>query len=861
MKRAKSVSTEASPPVSPVEEFPEKQPPQKAVSPLPPAPAPPASEGKPAEPTPAVSPEEMSYTPGPVVPPGPVSIPVAPVLSPELAAPISKESEELTEVEMVKKAREIAQGEGTPIEKLPEPPKTETGGASEHIGPGAATKVGKKIPQAGQVGAKYSNIAPIELLADAVSRFPVQKGSFRQKLSEWMDSAGIPVKNFFTRAMIMAKAAPLAIKEKLTTLKPITDLDRRVGVWSADEHDGGFGARQFANQVRRIFKDRSKLRALSNWIDAEGDKAVLQQRASQTKNAALRKTYEDAMNFGVEEADLAAEVKEYFDSMLALGQDEGALEEGLENYIHRYYRSNDPVLEKKLQALRYFRFSKDFAGFKKRFYETDFDAEQSGMFPEKDAARRILAYDHGFRAALTARAFVKSSFAADAVIADEFGSRPELDVAGIGIALGKTGGKYMTLIKPKHHGNGTEPEDYRGDYAKFDHPAFQKYKFATLDSAGNPILVQGEILVHPKVAAKYAALFERSWWSKGPVRRGALAVSSFVKQTMLVGPFHLVQITTGGVEHRINPFNLLDLTPNDPAQREMAEAGLFESGWGAGYYTDGVSGGGLLDKIPIAGEYFQAAKDWLFNDYIKRWKMTLALAIKRRSMEHYARELGLGIITPEQIVRTSAQQSAAVFGGQNQRAIFRSRSVQDTLRFLFLAPDFGEERLNQVFQAAGKYGMEQRLALLYGALGMLVLAKLIEQALTGQMRVDRPFTVTYHGKQYGLRNPSSDIFRFITSPMRYISARLNPVTMRPILEGLTGRDYFGKRRTGIQQVEDEAGQIIPIPLRGATSESQTLWDSFLSSCGITVRPDDEETRNKEKEGQQQQKKPRSLRLK
>src|SRR5208282_2545575 len=103
-----------------------------------------------------------------------------------------------------------------------------------------------------------------------------------------------------------------------------------------------------------------------------------------------------------------------------------------------------------------------------------------------------------------ARAFVKSSFAADAVIADEFGSRPELDVAGIGIALGKTGGKYMTLIKPKHHGNGTEPEDYRGDYAKFDHPAFQKYKFATLDSAGNPILVQGEILVHPQVAAKYA---------------------------------------------------------------------------------------------------------------------------------------------------------------------------------------------------------------------------------------------------------------------------------------------------------------------------------------------------------------------
>jgi len=602
-----------------------------------------------------------------------------------------------------------------------------------------------------------------------------------------------------------------------------------VDVWNGQDWTGSQAARAFGTQIKRVFQDRSKLRAMSNWINAGGDKELLARQAALTPDPALRKTYEDALTFGEPEEDLARSIRDYHDLMLAWAQREGALTEGIENYLHRYYKPEDPVLARKLAAVEFLKFTGDFKGFKKRYYDSDFKAEQAGLKPEKDAARRILAYDRGVREALTAREFVNASFnTAKAVAAD---ARPELDVVS-GVAVKPDDNSKVTILKPKWKSDTDDPQDYRGDYVKFEHPAFKKRRFAGTDSSGKPILMEGDILVHPEFAKKYKALLEASWWGKTPFRRGVQDVSSFVKQTMLQGPFHLFQITTGGIEHRINPFKLLDLVPNDPAQLRMAEAGLFASD-GGNYYTEGVGGGGLLDKIPVAGEFLQASKDWLFNDYIPRWKMTLALAAEARNLETYTKDLAAGKITPEQITRMSARQSAAVFGGQNQRAIFRSKTTQDTLRALFLAPDFGEERIRQVLQAGGKYGKEQRAALFVGAIGMTVIAKLVEQALTGKMNFSRPFTVTKDGKEYGMRNPASDILHFITDPVGYVRNRLNPVYTRPLLELFTGRDQFGRKRTKLQQAGDEAKQIIPLPARGLTEKDQTLFESFLNSTGIT----------------------------
>jgi hypothetical protein len=694
-------------------------------------------------------------------------------------------------------------------------------------GPGAATRPGATI--ATDIGAKESNLPPLEKLAQVVRAFPEQKGSFKDKLNQWLTDIGVPLKDAATRTLTALRAVPAWIEAKRSTLPEVKDLDRRVGQWNREDWTGGQAAREFGMAIKRTFQDRAKLRALSNWIDAAGVKDLLTQRAAATKDPALRKTYEDAAKFGPEEQKLAAGIRQYHDEMLAWAQREGALEEGLDNYLHRYYREGDPGLERKLRALEYLKFTKDFNGFKKRYYDSDFDAEQAGKTPEKDAAKRILAYDHGFRQALVARAFVKSSFDAEKAVAKD--GRPELDVVGGGFKVGEGDGKGVTLIKPKWRQDTGDPKDYRGDYVRFNHPAFQKWKFAATDSGGKPILVQGDILVHPDFAGKYEALFNRSWWGKGPIRRLARGTSSFVKQTMLQGPFHLFQITTGGIEHRINPFRLMDINTSDPAQQRMAEAGLFaEEG---PYQTEGVAGGGLLDKIPVAGEYFQAAKDYLFNDYIPRWKMTLALEAEKRNLQRYSADIAAGKVTPEQITRMSARQAAAVFGGQNQRAIYRSKTFQDNLRMAFLAPDFGEERIRQLLQATGKYGHEQRMALVIGAAGLMVVAKVIEKALTGETHLTRPFTVTYNGKEYGLRNPASDAWHLFSDPIGYFRNRLNPTYTRPLLEALTGRDSFGRKRSAGQQLSDEVKQIVPIPLRGLVEKEQTFLESLLNSTGIT----------------------------
>lgn len=702
-----------------------------------------------------------------------------------------------------------------------------------NAGPGAATRPGAVLQT--DIGAMETNIPPLEKLADAVAKFPKQAGaSFKEKLKQWMDEVGLPTKDLFGRAITGAKAATAKVVSAIRELPVVTSMDRAIGRWNLEDTEGDLAARRFSNAIKERFPDRSKLRALSNYINAGGDKDLLKRQADLTKDQALKKTYEDALKFGPEEEKLAREVRQYHDEMLATAMETGALEEGLENYIHRYYpRENDPARKKLESALNTYRFTKNFAGFKRRFYDSDFEAEQAGLKPEKDAAKRILAYDQGFRKALTARAFVKDRYAAKM----EDG-RPEIDVVGAGVPSAgdlEAGKKGAYLIKPKSKAGGDSPEDYRGDYISFDHPAFRKWKWVGQDANGKPILMEGEMAVHPDAVKKYKALFERSWFQKNPVGRALLMPSNFVKQTMLaISAFHPVQIGIHAIEHKVNPFKLTDLNTRDPAQAKLIEGGLVVSDLGGAHdFSEGVSGSGLIGKIPLAGEMVKTSQDWLFKDFIPRIKMTMALDALERNRKTYAKDVASGKITDEQLVRLTARESNAAFGEQNYRAMFRHKGFQDFLRFVFLAPDFGEARLRFPLQAATVYGREQQMALVLGAFGMATIAKSLEYGMTGQVNWNRPFTVTYKDREYGLRNVASDLYHMVTDPAGYLRNRLNPIYTRAALEMLSGRDAFGRKRTGGQQVADELKQIVPISARGLVEKDQKMWESFINAIGLT----------------------------
>lgn len=736
----------------------------------------------------------------------------------------------------------VMEGDLTAVKSRPS--KLKQSAQSLGAGPGAATRPGSVT--ATDIGSMETNIPPLEKLADAVSRFPKQAGAgFQERLKQWMDEVGIPTKDFFTRAVVGAKAATAKIVDAFTKLPAVTTMDRAVGRWNLEDTEGDLAARRFSNAVKTTFPDRSKLRALSNWINAAGDKDLLRRQADLTKDPALKKTYEDALKFGSEEEKLAREVQQYHDEMLSTAMQAGALEEGVENYLHRYFpRENDPTRQKIEAALNNYRFTKNFAGFKKRFYDSDFEAEQAGLKPEKDASKRILAYDQGFRKALTARAFVKDRYSAS--MPD---GRPEIDVAGVGVPTGgdvAAGEKGAYLIKPKARKGGDSPEDYRGDYVTFDHPAFRKWKWVGSDANGKPILMEGEMSVHPDAVKKYKALFERSWFQKNPVGRALLVPSNFVKQTMLaISGFHPVQIGIHAIEHKVNPFKLTDLNVRDPAQAELVEGGLVVSDLGGGsHFDEGVSGSGLFGKLPVVGEKVKATQDWLFKDFIPRVKMTMALEALKRNLGQagplsgqslVAKDYKAGKITREQVVRLTARESNAAFGEQNYRAMFRHPGFQDLLRFAFLAPDFGEARLRFPAQALTKYGGEQRMALVLGAVGMAVMAKTVEKMLTGKtnMSPSHIFSVGYNGKEYGLRNVASDLMHMVTDPAGYLRNRLNPIYTRAALEALSGRDAFGRKRSPGQQVLDEAKQIVPISGRGMVEKDQKLWESFVNAIGLT----------------------------
>jgi hypothetical protein len=750
--------------------------------------------------------------------------------SSSLALPRPGEPESISREAEQSKAQSSEPVKPSSVGQKPQVGKTTEIGA----GPGAATRPGTVL--ATDIGQFESNIPPLEKLADAVKGFPKQAGAgFKEKLRQWMDDVGIPIKDFAQRALVGAKAATARVVDAFTTLPKVTSMDRAVGQWNLEDTEGDIAARRFATAVKQTFPNRSKLRALSNYINAGGDKELLQRQAALTKDPELRKTYTDALSFGPAEEKLAREVRQYHDEMLATAMQAGALEEGLENYIHRYYpKESDPNRQRLEAALNTYRFTKNFSGFKRRFYDSDFEAEQAGLKPEKDAGKRILAYDQGFRKALTARAFVKDRYAA--TMPD---GRPEIDVVGAGVPSKtnvETGKETPYLIKPKSKAGGDSPEDYRGDYVTFDHPAFRRWKWVGKDDKGKPILMEGEMAVHPDAVKKYRALFERSWFQKNPLGKALLAPSHFVKQTMLaLSAFHPVQIGIHAMEHKVNPFKLVDLNTRDPAQEELIKGGLVVSDLGGGnHFSEGVGGSGLFGKLPIAGEMVKASQDWLFKDFIPRIKMTMALDALGRNRKTYAKEVQAGKVTDEQLVRLTARQANAAFGEQNYRAMFRHKGLQDVLRFAFLAPDFGEARLRFPLQALNlKYGREQQMALFLGAVGMFVAAKSAEKLMTGEMNLKKPFSVTYKNREYGLRNVASDLYHMITDPSGYLRNRLNPIYTRPALEMLSGRDAFGRKRTAGQQALDEAKQIVPISGRGLVEKDQKLWESFVNAIGLT----------------------------
>jgi hypothetical protein len=91
------------------------------------------------------------------------------------------------------------------------------------------------------------------------------------------------------------------------------------------------------------------------------------------------------------------------------------------------------------------------------------------------------------------------------------------------------------------------------------------------------------------------------------------------------------------------------------------------------------------------------------------------------------------------------------------------------------------------------------------------------------------------GKRISLRTVYGDIAGLITDPVEWGYNRLNPVTVRPTIEFITGRDNFGRQETKSSFFKNYAKQSTPIPVQKVlNTSSEGLVDGFFTAMGLQM---------------------------
>lgn len=698
-----------------------------------------------------------------------------------------------------------------PLAEPPSPPKLETPPETFPPGPGAQT-------------AGEPQKAQIEQLTDAFKGIEGQKVPIGDQVKQAFDVGGrtTAAKDAFGRALGGLKATGdyLVNLFKGATLN---DLLREKGKLSSELEKRGWRTREWAKVAAKQIPSIAERKAISSYIDAGGDRGLLEAAANEVP-ANRQQAYRDALNLSPEAQLVADNISNYFNARLQEARDAGVLEEGLEDYIHRIYRDR-PDLEQRAVAYVQSGILQANPGLaRQRMFQFDFEAEKAGLNVEKDFIPRIVDYEVSLSKAIAARSFIREA----SKITMEDG-QPMLAQAATGTPIETEAGRQATLIKPS--GKVTR----ESDYVERPYSALKKWTWAANDVEGKPILVQGNLMVHKDAVGRIDALLKPSqvrYGRYGKLGKAALAVSSTVKQTMLdLSFFHQVQLTVHGLEHRVLPWKILkDIDFENPNVEGLLRGGVTLGGEGyAGNYMEGLVGRSLTQHIPGLGKVVRSYQDWLFQNYIPRLKMTMAMDALERNRKRYPK------MAEEELMYLTAREANAAFGEQNYIMLERSKSFQDVARLIMLAPDFLESRGRFAAQAFTRFGGEQRMALLLGAVAMWTTARLINKATDDQWHFepDNLFSVVHDGKAYGLRTVQGDILHLMEKPLQFWMYRLNPLYARTAIEGLTGRDAFGRKRTIGQQAMDAISTLVPISLR--SSREKGIWESIAQSMGVNAR--------------------------
>lgn len=601
------------------------------------------------------------------------------------------------------------------------------------------------------------------------------------------------------------------------------------GRFSGDLNRNNIETRRFVNNIIKQVPDKLRREAITNYMNAAGDDDLLRRQAESTTNKRLQRGYEVARNLTQTEKNISDKVRDYFDTQLSVGQQHGFLHAGIEDYLPNVWKGSKFPSDL-LSSARNYDLRPNAQFMKNRFFTDYFHGEQLGYEPkDKDIGTLVAAYNQSFNKAVSSRAFVERLKTVN--MPD---GRPAVAApAAMGKTFNPSPDDIVHII-----GRGFPDEKLKG-FRPLDHPALQGHQWATNTDSGDPVFYRGSLLVHPDVLSDLDNVLKSSSVRKNPVAKAVLQVSGMAKATTLsVGSFHQVQEGIHAIFHGVSPFSPSKIDLTDSVTNKLFDSGLVAGGDnGFADFSEGLQGPGLLKGVPGVGVMLHKYSNYLFNDYIPRLKVEMAKGAYERNTKRYK-----GDLSDDQIAKLSAEQSNAAFGELNYKMLGRNPNTQDVFRLIALAPDFLEARARFVGQAMKPYGAEQRVALVRGALGMYVVARVLNKILDDDYHYDKPFGVVHGGKEYELRSLPGDIYNLVNDPRSFTMHRLNPTVGRATFEALSGKDSFGRKRDAEGQIIDFAKNMVPIPAQGVYDKytnkgfkEQSYFNDALGAAGISTR--------------------------
>lgn len=719
----------------------------------------------------------------------------------------------------------------------------DAGGAAEERAAGAARDTGETGRQGSLFrqevaeSEKKDEPQPLEKLVSGLAEIPSKKLSPVDRVKQGMLRSTEYIRGTAPRinkAIAGIKGAAAGMWDAYRRPPAWTDFKDMTGKFDYAIQLADRDLQELTHELKRLVPDKERRTAMTNYLEAAGNMDILRDRASMTEDPKLKRGYELAMDLTPEEKSIVAQTRQYFESQLDEAVKAGLLEQGASDYITHIHEKDVRGFQ---SLINFGELAPNPAFIKKRVFSSYFDGEQMGFKPkDKDFGFLTAAYHKAFVNALASRAYIRSLI--DGKAKD---GRP--------LAVMASRGKIGEIPKdeaPYVIERGKQRPDEVADYQTVDHPALRNWKYdLTQDEADiidpklwedetKSLAVTGDLLLHPEIAQHVRNNLGRSMISANPVGRTAMKVSSTLKQSLLAGipsGFHQAQETIHAMEHKVNPFRLVELNLRDKKQADLASHGLKVAAFDSqSAFADASDS--FLRAVPVLGDVSHAYQNYLFHDYIPRIKMTMALHALDRNTKRYQ-----GKLSHDQILELTANQANAAFGELNYRMMGRNKTIQDIFRLTALAPDFLEARAKFVGQALKPFGQEQRSALLRGAAVMYVGARILNAVMNnGETYADDPemaFKVKVGQKAYGLRTVQGDILNLVANPRTFAYNRMNPMTVRPFVEFVTGRDSFGRQKSASSQLKDMAKSAAPIPLQGWIQNNGQTWaDSILNSVGL-----------------------------